>query len=452
MKSIPSALQTHRNTLQTTQCFLLKIVPQNTNTFGITNLDQAITYDDGGGDLVYTPGMDLSSLESSSTLSVNNAEATILTGDDFSPARIRSGVFDYARFYLYRINWSDTSQGHSLEQSGTTGIVRTQNDLAGIMELRSLAQQLKQNYNDLYSLSCRARFGSQPSDGYFTCGFDASSLLQALTVSAVGTETDREFTASGTPSASGPNGALPFDVAQITFTSGANNGLTVETEYVSGTSIALRFPAPYAIEVGDTFNIRPDCQKRYAEDCIALYDNHLNFRGEPWIPVTEEAPGQFPGASRSGLGSSGGTPDPVNPPPTTPDPAPDISGAVTWESWFGKPFGSPLCDATRVIPYGGIAIWFQVPITSDVVGVSFASVEVTGGITTTVTGTVNTGVLDFSTPPKYSWGIGGGITGGINNPGQDIDLVPGNIYIFNIKNDSPNEPNWRRLQVHYNVS
>ncbi len=96
---------------------------------------------------------------------------------------------------------------------------------------------------------------------------------------------------------------MGFGTAIIIFQTGNNAGLTVETETVSGVDITLRFPSAYAIEVGDTLKIRPDCGKRFQEDCIDEYDNVVNFRGEPHIPLTEEAPAQFPGANVKGLGA-----------------------------------------------------------------------------------------------------------------------------------------------------
>jgi uncharacterized phage protein (TIGR02218 family) len=305
VKTIPTALQTHLDTGQTTLCFLLKVAPQNATAFGVTSLDQDVAYDDGNGSLTYSSmtGMNATAVESSSELSVDNSEAMLLVSTDFTKEDIAAGVLDFADFYVYRINWANTSDGHYLVHSGTTGIVRSHNDLSGVIELRGLSQVLKQNYIDQYSLTCRAKFGSQEGEESFPCGFDTTSLWQSTSVSAVDTESDRIFTSTDTPAATGPNGALTFETALVTFLTGNNAGLTAEVDDVTGDVVTLRFNAAYEIEVGDTFKIRPDCRKRFAEDCVALFDNGLNFRGEPWIPLTEEAPSQFPGALIKGLGA-----------------------------------------------------------------------------------------------------------------------------------------------------
>ena len=310
MKTVPSALQTHIDTGQTTLCFLLKIDPQNGSAFGVTSLDVDVDYDDGGGSLTYSAsiGMNPASVETSSGLEVANSEAMLLITTDFTREEINAGVLDYADFYVYRLNWSSTSDGHYLVQSGRTGVVRSDDELSGVIELRGIPQQLKQNFIDLYSLSCRARFGSLEGEELFPCLFDTTSIWSNGEIDTVGSETDREFTALAEPTATGPNGALPFDVAIIEFLTGDNAGLTVETETVVVKDITLRFQSPYDMQIGDTFRIRPDCTKRYSEDCIDLFDNGVNFKGEPLIPLTEESPAQYPGASIPGLGAPDITP------------------------------------------------------------------------------------------------------------------------------------------------
>ncbi len=305
IRTIPALLQTHLDTQATTMCYLLKIVPQKVAAFGVTSLDVDVSFDDGGGVLTYqaVSGMNQSSVEAAAGLTVVNSEAMLLIDTEFTSLDIAKGFLDYANFFLYRINWKVPSDGHYLVQSGKTGIVKADGVLSGIIELRGISQQLKQNFVEQYSIPCRAVFGTLVGEGLFPCRFDATSLWANGTIDVVGTEPDREFSVIATPAATGPNGALPFDVAVIEFLTGANAGLTVETETVVVKDITLRFPSPYDIVTGDTFRIRPDCGKRYSDHCVDLFDNGVNFRGEPWIPLTEEAPGSTPGASIPGFGA-----------------------------------------------------------------------------------------------------------------------------------------------------
>lgn len=310
MRTVPPSLQAHLDTRTTTCCFLLKITPQNGSSFGVTSLDVDITYDDGSGSLLYAApiGLNTTAFQAASDLSVDNTEAELLISTTLTKEDINAGYLDYATFRVYRINWADTSQGHYLEQSGTIGVIRSETDLSGILELRGLAQQLKQNFSDMYSLGCRAIFGSQVGEEPFPCNYDAESLWQNATVATVdATDPDMVFTVSSMPTPSAGN----YDLAVIQFLTGTNAGLMVETEEVSGTSVTLRFNAAYEIEVGDTLKIRPDCMKRYVEDCQDLYSNVLNFRGEYLIPLTEESTAQSVGANVPGIGAPRETPSPL---------------------------------------------------------------------------------------------------------------------------------------------
>ena len=133
------------------------------------------------------------------------------------------------------------------------------------------------------------------------------------------------------------------------------------------------------------------------------------------------------------------TPTVVEPPVTSPPP-----GSVTWESVFHEPldyenggrYQNSIYRSGVVIPTKGIAIAFRAPVTNRSWFISFSSPESTA-ISTTRTGTINQKPLDFTTLPRKGWGIGGGLWCGVNTPGTDLELNPGEWYVFNIRNDSP---------------
>ncbi len=75
--------------------------------------------------------------------------------------------------------------------------------------------------------------------------------------------------------------------------------------------MSLNEPTNYPMVAGDTYRIRPDCFKRYAEDCIAKWSNGPNFKGEPLIPVGDAVGLQSPGAQLGkGSGYVAGIPVP----------------------------------------------------------------------------------------------------------------------------------------------
>jgi hypothetical protein len=208
---------------------------------------------------------------------------------------------------VYQVNYKDLSptMGHEIMAGGPIGEVRQQ--LGGLItfECRSWTQYLKQNsVCELDSLTCRAkRFGSQPGDERFPCLKDISSLwVHSQVVTGVGTETVREFTASGLGQADDY-----FAPGLVLWLTGDNSGQSKEVEtFASGGIIELQFITRFPIQAGDTFDIRPDCTREFGRvlptdpiknnSCL-FHGNHPNFRGEPFIPVSSTVALTIPGAA-----------------------------------------------------------------------------------------------------------------------------------------------------------
>lgn len=294
MKTIPVALQAHYDSQVQTTCYLLKIT-RNVGAFGtalpdigLATLDQDVTYNDGSGAITYSAmsGFVPSNISTTGDMGVDNAEAEILVpAYDLGPiveADINAGRYDAAPFILYQVNYNDLTTGrHEIVMTGTIGQAKVIGGLSAFCELRSISQQFKQSVCEVDSLTCRADFGST------ACGYDIAPLWENGTVTVVGAETDRQF--SGL-SAYATAALQPGIVQWLT---GANAGRSYEIEAntsASGTTaVSLTFPCPYPIEVGDTYKLRPDCGKQFIRDCKTKWSNALNFRGEPYIPVGDEA-------------------------------------------------------------------------------------------------------------------------------------------------------------------
>lgn len=316
-KSLSTALLATYGKRTTALTFLLKITASDGTVLGITSAEESIAYNDGAGSVTYNApiGFDPDAFEASAGLEVDNTEAGFLLADSgaFSDAQIDAGVLDYGSYIVYRVNRNDLTEGHEIVDRGTIGIAKRVNGVAAVIELRSLSQQLKQTYGELYSLTCRAKFGSGGGGTCVSrgqCGFDAESLWQNHSVASVGSETDRIFTANSAPAVNGPNGALSFAPGVVRWLTGDNAGKTSEIESIDGATITLRFGTPYAIQASDTFKTRPDCDKTW-ETCRDDYDNQNNFRGEPKIPLTDEGSQATP--NYSGIWSPSDTLEPETP-------------------------------------------------------------------------------------------------------------------------------------------
>jgi hypothetical protein len=99
------------------------------------------------------------------------------------------------------------------------------------------------------------------------------------------------------------------------FTSGLNAGRTFEiSDNTADGEITLAYETPYPVQVGDEINYRPDCNKHARDEnkgCLKHWEAEwvLHFRGEPDIPIADEAALSVPGAG-VGPGQGGTTNEP----------------------------------------------------------------------------------------------------------------------------------------------
>lgn len=78
-----------------------------------------------------------------------------------------------------------------------------------------------------------------------------------------------------------------FDLGVLTFTSGANAGLSRTVKnYAAGGIFEFALPWTFNLAVGDTFSVYPGCDKTKAT-CTSRFSNVIRFRGFPYIPAPE---------------------------------------------------------------------------------------------------------------------------------------------------------------------
>jgi uncharacterized phage protein (TIGR02218 family) len=309
-REVPAALAAHLLQPDTTTCRLLKISLRNGVVYGITTLDRDVIYDDGSGDeeitYVATNGFDPSTIASDVGYGVDNSEGYALISNDIpgvTVEMVEAGDLDDGEWICYLVNYDDLTMGHVVLDAGDLGEVKSRYGLVWIPELLSYAMRLRQPIGHVWSIQCRAEFGT-PADSQTGCGVDLSSLWVSGEVVSVGAEINRTFTGDVVSTTSPATALVPGRVQWLT---GANAGKTFATEEVVGNVVSLLETTGYPIEVGDTYRIRPDCRKRFLEDCIGLYNNGPNFKGEPLIPVGDAPQVQTPGAQMPRGGGHSGT-------------------------------------------------------------------------------------------------------------------------------------------------
>lgn len=79
-----------------------------------------------------------------------------------------------------------------------------------------------------------------------------------------------------------------FNLGVITFTSGENVGESRTVKSYASNVVSTMFPFQYLPLPGDTFDIVPGCDKTTAT-CNSVFNNVVNFRGFPFIPVPESS-------------------------------------------------------------------------------------------------------------------------------------------------------------------
>lgn len=322
MKLIHPDLLADMEASSTTLCDLMLIGPNDDGTYwplsGLdVNVDYAPSASIGTKTFIARTGLQMSAIVGTSDLGVDNAEAEVLAPiatfeiEGFTQAQIDSGALDKVPLTIYTVNYKNLTTGrHAIKFGGTVGEIRQKYGQVTVPELRSLSQQLKQQIVELDSLTCRAKFGSMPIgtgggaiEEKFPCGFDATTLLVNGTVTAVGVESDLNFTDSSLIG-SGTDYFAPGIVHMLT---GDNAGQTREIEAYDDTTgeITLQFPFVNPVVVGDTFETRPECNK-FARDaahgCKFFWgaDWVLHIRAEPDIPVAEAGKLNTPGAALAG--------------------------------------------------------------------------------------------------------------------------------------------------------
>ena len=110
------------------------------------------------------------------------------------------------------------------------------------------------------------------------CGLVKNAYGAAGTVSSGATAVMVPWASSSTAFAQGT----------ITFTSGANTGVTANIKSATAAALTLSYPLPNVPAAGDGFTAYQGCDHTLAT-CKAKFANSANFRGFPFVPVPETA-------------------------------------------------------------------------------------------------------------------------------------------------------------------
>jgi uncharacterized phage protein (TIGR02218 family) len=273
MRIIPPALQAKLDSGATTACRCWILTRRDGVVQGFTDHDDDVVLDA----VTCRAGTGLTGSEATQKLglAVDSSEISgALAAETLNEDDLAAGRYDAAEFELWLVDWSEPAL-RVLLAKGTLGEVR-RDGAAFTVELRGLSDRLAQESGRLYTATCSTDLG------------DARCTIDLTQPAYRGSGTVLAVTAISSFTPAGLDSFVDgwFTAGKLTFTGGANAGLSVEvkTHRNSGAvSVELWQAMPEPIVIGDAFTVTAGCDKSFGT-CHDRFNNVVNFRGFPHIP------------------------------------------------------------------------------------------------------------------------------------------------------------------------
>lgn len=255
--------------------YLVTVLTKFGKYYNYTNSDIPININVNNEAFVSKAKMQVSSAESDNETTVGNLEITIFLDDNLTYKNLVAGELKNARWVLYEHRDNKTKKLNA----GIVGEVTISNKRSAKVELLDNAKLLMQHIGMVDQRACRAVFGKD-RDEYLGCGVNANDLWREHTVIGVD-----NFEPNGTFEVDGIIQNNAKIEGRVRFISGENKSSTIyQIDYIQGQKIRLFETTPFNIQIYDRIEIRPDCDKT-PNMCKNVYQNMLNYNGEPFIPV-----------------------------------------------------------------------------------------------------------------------------------------------------------------------
>jgi len=215
--------------------------------------------------------------------------------DSFDEDDVLNGKWDGAKVQVLVTCWDDTDFGQWIVHEGDLGEFESYQNYFKA-ESRGYMARLNNEVGPATSRLCRVKEFRDSECGHtastVSVGGTSYNVVNSMTVATVNDRVTLTLNASA-GTANNPPSTF-FDSGFIAVSSTAvdlgtlKRGILDHT-YNGGVShtITLQQPFPFTVTVGDVFNLVAGCN-RTIDDCL-LYDNVVNFRGEPYIPGIENA-------------------------------------------------------------------------------------------------------------------------------------------------------------------
>lgn len=270
MKTLSTALQAHLVGELTTLAHLIKITRKDGVIKAFTDHDRDLIV---AGTLYHADGaFSLSGLSQDDNLDVERDQIMgLLSSSLIVEEDLSAGLYDHARIDVALCNWQDLGQGVMILRRGWLGEI-TLTEAGYRADLVGLTDLLAREVGEIYTPECRYDLGDS------RCGVSLATYTVTGSVMDVISQTQFvDYTRS--------EAADYFTYGKLTWTSGANQGLTMEIKaWDNSTQIfTLWLPLPQPISVGDAYQVHRGCDKRFTT-CMNAFANVVNFGGFPHLP------------------------------------------------------------------------------------------------------------------------------------------------------------------------
>jgi hypothetical protein len=355
MRSTTAGLKAAMSATPRTLAWLGKFVFADGTTVRVSTTGQDVTFNDGSGSATWTKdkSFKVSQLRDRGDGSVPDGEITAPTAisASYDAEDVFTGAFEGMGITLYMIDYTDPSDGSM--QRGPYSVAEIDYDERGKIasfEVRGILQRAKEITVEENSVGCRSTLGDQrkghcnvplyPDDVARNTAYAVGDYVRHATAGNYGNRMFRVTTA-GTTAGSAPSydytvgntttdGTAVFTAEEAWVRSGTiatvtdNGNFTAtltESRAVDGwfalglvkwltgnnagtynqvrvwtqatSRIQLWGATRFNVQVGDTFEIVPGCDKKFST-CLAKFNNTINFRGEHLLPGQDFLDGAQP--------------------------------------------------------------------------------------------------------------------------------------------------------------
>ncbi|WP_068317142.1 DUF2163 domain-containing protein [Polycladidibacter hongkongensis] len=272
-----AALLHHLQQEETTTCYCWRLQARSGAALGFTDHDRPLQLNG----LTYTPelGGSASHAKTGVGLAVGSQQISgVLSSPKLQHQQIAAGLWDYAEFTAYLVNWENLEQ-YMLLRRARLGEVSYDGEVFHA-QLLSLADQLDKPAGRVLSRQCAASLGDK------MCKVDLNDPALGFTCKVASQEGARHVLLDASPPQTEAFRGL-YEHGTFSLHDGAWQGYQGKilrlSQTPTGARLTLWLPLVGAIPPGSTVHLRAGCDRSFAT-CKSRFANAQNFQGFPHMP------------------------------------------------------------------------------------------------------------------------------------------------------------------------